>query len=236
VADTLLSLLSGQAPLAPQQLPGYLGAQMAAGTSDTSGTTGGLLGAIANGLKAGVGSSMLKNAVGNTTQAGLAAQPDTLAAYASPQGPLGYAAQNPGMNKLSLAQILAQSQPGTGQAGALSAINVMRYRQLNNLDPTTGQPMPGAVAPMAQSLIGAPSVGSGAARMPPPAGVSNPGFPQGYNGRAQPAAGGEMQQVVSQLATARTPPERAAILQRLPPDQLQALRAQFGGAGSAAQP
>src|SRR5690348_10261159 len=130
-ASTLAALLSGQNPLAPQQLPGYLGAQIMNGLSDTAGTNGGLLGALAQGLRGAVGSSMLKNAVGNTTNAGIAAQPDTLAAYASPQGAINYAAQNPGMNKLSLAQILAGGNLTSGQTEGVGALNLMNYRIAN---------------------------------------------------------------------------------------------------------
>jgi len=208
------------------------------GMSDTAGTTGGLLGALAQGLRGGIGSSMMKNAVGNTTQAGLAAQPDTLAAYASPQGGINYAAQNPGMNKLSLAQILAGGNPTSGQTEGIGGINLMNYRLANHLDLNTGQPLPGTVAPMIPSLLGAPSVGRGATRMAPPAA----GFPQGYSGRAQPAAeaaptaGAQIDQTITRLTAATTPQERQAILATLPPDQIQALKARLGGAGNAAQP
>lgn len=235
--SSLPGLLSGQNPLAPEQVPGYLGAQMVNGMNDTSGSTGGLLGAIANGLRGAVGSSMLKRAVNNTTNAGMAAQPDLLSAYASPQGAVNYAAQNPGMNKFALAQILAQGNPTAGQGEGMSAIALMRARLRNDLSPQTGQPIPGAPL-LGGSVMGAGTAGAGT--MVP--GVRGTGslapvaFPQGYNGRAQPAMGGQMQQVLTQLSTATTPQERAVILQRLPADQIQALRAQLAGAGNAAQP
>jgi hypothetical protein len=206
------------------------------GMSDTAGTTGGLLGALAQGLRGGIGSSMLRNAVGNTTQAGLAAQPDTLAAYASPQGGINYAAQNPGMNKLSLAQILAGGNPTSGQTEGIGGINLRNYRIANQLDPATGQPMPGAVAPMIPSLLGSPSVGTGANRMAPPA----TGFPQSYSGHAQPAAeaaptvGALIDQTISRLAAATTPQARQAILATLPPDQIIALKARLGGVAPSA--
>jgi len=227
-------LLTGQNPIAPQQLPGFMGAQMLNGLSDTSGTAGGLLGALAQGLRGGMGASMLKNAVQNTTDAGLAAQPDLLAAYSSPQGAVNYAAQNPGINKFSLAQILAGATPTSGQAEGLGAINLMRYRTLNGLDPQTGMPTGnGAPSGGGASVVGAPAIGRGAARMAPP---PTQAFPQGYNGRATQASG-TLDQTLAQLAAAGRPEQRAAIIQSLSPDQLAALQARLSqGNANAAQP
>jgi len=178
-----------------------------------------------------MGASMLKNAVGNTTNAGLAAQPDLLAAYSSPQGAVNYAAQNPGINKFSLAQILAGATPTSGQTEGIGNINLTNYRVKNNLDPVSGLPLSGAAGAAPAGVVGPLPVGRGANRMAPPA-----SFPQGYNGRATPASG-TLDQTMAQLGAAGTPEQRAAIIRSLSPDQLAALQARLSqGNPNAAQP
>ena len=234
-ASLLATLLSGQNPLAPEQLGGYRGAQMLNGLSDTAGTNGGLLGALAQGIRGAAGTAMLRNSVNDTTAAGNAAQPDLLAAYSSPQGAVNYAAQNPGMNKFALARILAGAEPTSGQSQALNAINVARYRTLNNLDPNTGLPVQGATPypTTPAGVVGPPSVGHGGARMAPPPAQA---FPQGFNGRAIPASG-TLDQTISRLSSAGTPEARAQIIQSIPPDQLAALQARLSQLNAnAAQP
>lgn len=219
---TLASIISGTDPLAPLELRALQQQQLLNSARDASQWANqGPWGALARTI-AGFSGSPAQQTVGNIAGQRIAAQPQTLAALANPGGPLAYAAQHPGMNPISAADILNGPNAGTGQAQALAAIKLRYDRMAQGLDPNTGQPVasaaPGAIpgAPRAAGIV--PPPGAGAA------------FPQGYTGRPTAptapnteATAAPVIQDIQRLSSAGTPQERAQLFAALPPDRQAAI-------------
>lgn len=227
---TLASIISGTDPLAPLELRALQQQQLLSSARDASQWANqGPFGALARTI-AGFSGGPSQSTVGNIAGQRVAAQPQTIAALANPGGPLAYAAQHPGMNPISAADLINGPTAGTGQAQALAAIKLRYDRLAQGLDPYTGAPAVGGTgAPVVPGV--APGAPRAAGIVPPaPAGAA---FPQGYTGRppagatgtpetptAQPAA---VTQDIQRLSSAPTPQERQQYFASLPPDRQQAI-------------
>jgi hypothetical protein len=110
--NLLASIIAGQDPLSAQMLQGQQGAQLSgAALNPEFGHNEGIAGALAKTLAGFSGHDMLNNAVQNTTQARIGAQPDMARLLASNQ-PYQDMANNPGgYNPLARAALLNGASP-----------------------------------------------------------------------------------------------------------------------------
>jgi hypothetical protein len=178
----LASIFSGVDPTSAMQLQALQGQNIAAGATNPQSWNQGIFGGLARQLALGQGMSMAQGGVNQAVQANLAAQPDLAAAMASPN-PLSFPAQNPNMDPVARARLLAAyGSPGarlqlgeTQQAQAAATLQQTQAatRQLQNLPLIAGlqgqgllpggAPAPGTAPATATSGPG-PRIGSG--RMP----------------------------------------------------------------------
>ena len=170
-SSLLAQIIAGQDPLSAQMLQGQQGAQLAgAALNPEFGHNEGIAGALAKTLAGFSGHDMLNNAVQNTTQARIGAQPDMARLLASNQ-PYQDMASNPGgYNPLARAALLngasplqaAQTKEALANA-ALANLNVTGFGNAQaNPSPASagvGAPAMRRVAPLPAGNVAA--LGSG---------------------------------------------------------------------------
>jgi hypothetical protein len=150
-------MLSGDDPTAPLQLQALQQNNIASAAANPANySSQGIFGGLARELALSGGMSGANDALTQIAQQKIAAQPDLAAALAAPQGPLNYAAQNPGMNPVARAPLL---NIGTQQATETQTNALRNWALVNQFG---GLKIPGLGSPALPGYTG-PAPGAGSA-------------------------------------------------------------------------